>query len=74
MLEWQRDWAAKETYDAVMDIVKSHCGAYGIGVEYAYTMVHGAPPTKVPGVRGSGARYSLTSKDTFKCRSQNACP
>jgi len=49
MLEWQRDWAHKGTYDAVMDIVKSHYGAYGIGVEYAYTMVHGAPPTKLPG-------------------------
>jgi nicotinamidase-related amidase len=47
MLEWQRDWALKDTYDAVMDIVKTHCGAYGIGVEYAYTMVHGAPPTKL---------------------------
>lgn len=47
MLEWQRDWAHKGTYDAVMDIVKSHCGAYGAGVEYAYTMVHGAPPTTV---------------------------
>jgi len=48
MLEWQRDWANKDTYDAVMDIVKSHFGAYGIGVEYAYTMVHGAPATKFP--------------------------
>jgi nicotinamidase-related amidase len=48
MLEWQRDWALKDTYDAVMDIVKSHYGAYGMGVEYAYTMVHGAPATKVP--------------------------
>jgi nicotinamidase-related amidase len=48
MLEWQRDWAARDTYDAVMDIVKTHCGAYGVGVEYAYTMVHGAPPTKFP--------------------------
>jgi len=48
MLEWQRDWAHKGTYDAVMDIVKAHCGAYGIGVEYAYTMVHGAAPTQVP--------------------------
>ena len=47
MLEWQRDWAAKDTYDAVMDIVKTHCGAYGMGVEYAYTMVHGAPPTQL---------------------------
>jgi nicotinamidase-related amidase len=48
MLEWQRDWAQRETYDAVMDIVKNHCGAYGVGVEYAYTMVHGAPETKYP--------------------------
>ena len=47
MLEWQRDWAYKDTYDAVMDIVKTHCGAYGSGVEYAYTMVHGAPATKI---------------------------
>src|SRR5437868_15273497 len=48
MLEWQRDWANRGTYDAVMDIVKNHYGAYGIGVEYAYTMVHGAPATKFP--------------------------
>ncbi len=48
MLEWQRDWAARDTYDAVMDIVKNHMGAYGIGVEYAYTMVHGAAATKYP--------------------------
>ena len=48
MLEWQRDWAHKDTYDAVMDIVKTHFGAYGVGVEYAYTMVHGAPATKLP--------------------------
>jgi nicotinamidase-related amidase len=47
MLEWQRDWAHKGTYDAVMDIVKTHFGAYGVGVEYAYTMVHGAPATKL---------------------------
>jgi len=45
MLEWQRDWAEKDTYEAVMDIVKTHYGAYGVGVEYAYTMVHGAPAT-----------------------------
>jgi nicotinamidase-related amidase len=48
LLEWQRDWAHKGTYDAVMDIVRNHCGAYGSGVEYAYTMVHGAPQTKFP--------------------------
>src|SRR5438132_6642305 len=46
MLEWQRDWALRGTYDAVMDIVKTHFGAYGVGVEYAYTMVHGLPATK----------------------------
>ena len=39
---------AEGTYDAVMDIVKNHYGAYGIGVEYVYTMVHGAPATKFP--------------------------
>ncbi len=48
MLEWQRDWAQRDSYDAVMDIVKNHCGAYGVGVEYAYTMVHGAPQSKYP--------------------------
>ncbi len=35
MLEWQRDWARRETYDAVMAIVKEHSGAYGMGVDYA---------------------------------------
>jgi hypothetical protein len=43
LLEWQRDWARKETYDAVMAIVTEHSGAYGVGVDYAYTMVHKAP-------------------------------
>jgi len=48
MLELQRDWAEKDTYDAVMDIVKTHYGAYGVGVEYAQTMVHNAPATVFP--------------------------
>jgi nicotinamidase-related amidase len=48
MLEWQRDWAERDTYDSVMDIVKTHFGAYGMGVEYAYTMIHGAAATKLP--------------------------
>jgi nicotinamidase-related amidase len=43
LLEWQRDWARRDTYDAVMALVKEHSGAYGMGVDYAYTMVHGAP-------------------------------
>ncbi len=43
LLEWQRDWARKEHYGSLMDIIKEHGGAYGAGVEYAYTMVHKAP-------------------------------
>lgn len=43
LLEWQRDWAHKDSYDAVMELVKEHSGAYGMGVDYAYTMVHKAP-------------------------------
>ncbi len=43
LLEWQRDWARKETYDAVMAVVREHSGGYGMGVDYAYTMVHKAP-------------------------------
>ncbi|OMQ25704.1 MULTISPECIES: hydrolase [Serratia] len=47
LLEYQRDWARKETYDAVMDLVREHSGAYGMGVDYAYTMVHHAPARSV---------------------------
>ena len=43
LLEWQRDWARKYTYDATIGIVREHSGAYGMGVDYAYTMVHKAP-------------------------------
>ena len=42
LLEWQRDWARKETYDVVIALVQEHSGAYGMGVDYAYTMVHKA--------------------------------
>ncbi|KUZ35360.1 hydrolase [Burkholderia territorii] len=42
-LEWQRDWARRDTYDAVMAVAKEHSGAYGMGIDYAYTMVHKAP-------------------------------
>jgi nicotinamidase-related amidase len=48
LLEWQRDWAHRDTYDGVMDIAKSHFGVYGMGIEYAYTMVHSAKPTNYP--------------------------
>ncbi|MDR6512240.1 nicotinamidase-related amidase [Novosphingobium capsulatum] len=43
VLELQRDWARRETYDGVMAIAREHFGAYGMGVDYAYTMLHGAP-------------------------------
>ena len=43
LLEWQRDWAHRDTYNDVMKIVTEHSGAYGMGVDYAYTMVHKAP-------------------------------
>lgn len=39
MLEWQRDWARTETYDAVTAVIKQHSGAYGIGVLYAKSML-----------------------------------
>ncbi|HWA46784.1 MAG TPA: hydrolase [Dongiaceae bacterium] len=42
LLEWQRDWARRDTYNAVTNLVREHSGAYGMGVDYAYTMVHKA--------------------------------
>lgn len=49
LLELQRDWAHKTTYEQTMAIVKAHGGAYGSGVEYAYTMVHKQPPSRKAG-------------------------
>ncbi|HEX4598853.1 MAG TPA: hydrolase [Burkholderiaceae bacterium] len=43
LLEWQRDWARREHYDALMSLLKPQAGAYGSGIEYAYTLVHKAP-------------------------------
>src|SRR3954452_24151520 len=48
LLEYQRDWSRKDTYDGVLRIVREHSGAYGMGVEYAYTMVHKQQPTELP--------------------------
>ena len=45
LLEWQRDWANRTHYDDLMKILRVHAGAYGVGVEYAYAMVHKAPQT-----------------------------
>lgn len=47
LLEWQRDWAKREHYNNLMGLIKAQGGAYGIGVEYAYTMVHKAPQSAV---------------------------
>ena len=53
LLEFQRDWKNKEHYDALMTILKQQAGAYGAGVEYAYTMVHKAPQSaKSPQIVG----------------------
>jgi len=49
LLEWQRDWARRETYDAVTAIAKEHSGAYGMGIDYAYTMVHKVGQRAAPG-------------------------
>ncbi len=50
-LEWQRDWARRERYDALMNIVKEHSGAFGMGVDYAYTLVHKQPERVTHGPR-----------------------
>lgn len=39
LLELQRDWARAETYLPVMEIVKEHGGAYGLGVVYAQSVI-----------------------------------
>lgn len=39
VLEFQRDWAHKDTYEGTCNIIKEHGGAYGMGIEYAYSML-----------------------------------
>lgn len=39
VLELQRDWAREETYDAVNTLIKKSGGAYGLGIQYAHTML-----------------------------------
>ena len=46
VLEFQRDWAKREHYNPLMDIFREHGGGYGVGIEYAYTMVHKAAPAR----------------------------
>jgi nicotinamidase-related amidase len=37
VLEFQRDWANREHYDALLNIFREHGGAYGDGIDYAPT-------------------------------------
>ena len=39
LLELQRDWTRHDTYAAASDVVKAHAGAYGIGLNYARSML-----------------------------------
>jgi isochorismate hydrolase len=39
LLELQRDWTRKETYDGARAIVESNGGGYGIGLAYAHDMI-----------------------------------
>src|SRR3546814_253931 len=54
LLEWQRDWAHRATYDGVMDIVSETSWASGMGDESAYTILHQAPERVTPGPRKTG--------------------
>jgi nicotinamidase-related amidase len=46
LLEFQRDWSRKEHFEEVLAVAKEHCGAYGQGIEYAATMIHGSPASR----------------------------
>jgi len=39
LLELQRDWANKDTYQAVTTVIKQYGGAYGLGMEYANALI-----------------------------------
>jgi nicotinamidase-related amidase len=40
LLELQRDWTRRDTYDGARAIVEAHGGGYGIGLAYAREMIH----------------------------------
>jgi NAD(P)-dependent dehydrogenase (short-subunit alcohol dehydrogenase family) len=51
MIEWQRDWARQDSYEAVINVAKEHGGGYGLGINYAKTMLgehasEGAAPAR----------------------------
>lgn len=39
LLELQRDWARQATYNAVIDLVIKYGGTYGIGAQYAHSIM-----------------------------------
>ena len=46
VLELQRDWTRKDTYDGARGIIEENGGGYGIGLRYARQMI--APPPAAP--------------------------
>lgn len=63
LLELQRDWARKDTYQGTTDIVREHFGAYGMGIDYAASLVHdygqrGKYPHKVNPPAGAAKKAS----------------
>jgi len=40
LLEFQRDWTRKETYENARGIVVQNGGGYGMGLAYAREMIH----------------------------------
>jgi nicotinamidase-related amidase len=86
LLELQRDWARGETYGAVMEIVKEHGGAYGLGVVYAQSVIgaHAAgcprsgPPARgrpAPGRRRPGAQdLDVHDARRFRRRGRHLAP
>lgn len=48
LLELQRDWARKDTYDLTLDLAGRFGGGYGIGIAYAGSMLGGEQKPKAP--------------------------
>lgn len=42
VLEFQRDWTRRETYEAARAVVVANGGGYGMGLGYAREMIHPA--------------------------------
>ncbi len=48
LLELQRDWSRKETYDLTLDLAGRFGGAYGVGIAYAASMLGGEQKQDAP--------------------------